>query len=122
ERASAAISSWSVETTTLATDGAADAAWTARPTSVMPSTRARFFSGTPCEPPRAGMITMADGPAVSGMLSFDGLTRAGPWQPRARAACVARRALSTVALHDTSPGRRGALGRPLARCGRGRHL
>jgi hypothetical protein len=54
--ASAAMPSWSVETTTRSMLGLAWAAWTARASSETPATFCRFFSGMPFDPPRAGMI------------------------------------------------------------------
>src|SRR5690606_13596936 len=53
-RAASAMPAWSVLTTTSSTGSARRQARTARATSGTPPTGARFFSGTPAEPPRAG--------------------------------------------------------------------
>ena len=54
-RATSAMRSWSVDTTTRSTSPEARQASTARAMRARPATGSRFFNGTPFEPPRAGM-------------------------------------------------------------------
>ncbi|GIH27993.1 hypothetical protein Aph01nite_63030 [Acrocarpospora phusangensis] len=55
DSAASAMPAWSVLTTTVSTSSARTHAVTARDTNGIPPTRSRFFSGTPTEPPRAGI-------------------------------------------------------------------
>ncbi len=109
-RAASAIASSSVLTTTRPIRSAASAAFTARATSGTPPTRARFLPGSPCEPPRAGMIAVARAPgaAASGAPIAPGRTRAAEGASRRSAWVVMPRSYAARADGRCTPGERRA--------------